>query len=574
MEVVIIITLYSANEVNFDHDGLGILNNVSSCIVTREINGEWSAQLEIDMADRKANRLGEFKILKIPTPSGLQLFRIREIEKNLDTISVYATHIFFDLSDNYILDTNIVDKTRGQAIKQVLNNTNYGHRFTHVNEDKTDINNCRIVRKNVVESLIGSDSNTIISRFGGEIDIDNFNIYSYDQIGRYTNFNIEYSKNLSGIVEIIDMSDVATRIIPIGFDGLMLPEIFVDSDNINDYHAPLVKNVEFNDIKIVTADEAETPDQIVTEAQAQDQLRLAVKDMYSKGVQFATVNYTINFVDLKNTLEYKNYKFLHSINLGDIVNVTHRDLNIIDLECRLSKYSYNALTNEFESVSVGTDVKRLSSDINKINDNLNSSKNNILSKVNGVTGGVDSLNNKVNDVTNDVNSLDNKVNNLDTTVDNRLNVVGNNINTVANRVTVVENDITTIKANINTIEKNIETLDNKVDTKTSKDDVEQIIDDRTDLLRKIHTEEFTTIKDAELTITLPNEFKGRNFTAFVSVTDTMINNDHTLVGFNLKVERIDIANGEVVIVGNKTELDVNNAIVTGAIRGSLMVVAY
>ena len=568
------ITLYSANEVDFSHDGLGILNNVSSCVINRELNGEWSLDLEIDISDRKAHRLGEFKILKAPTPSGFQLFRIREIEKNLDTISVYATHIFFDLADNYILDTNIVGKTRGEAIKHVLNNTNYGHRFTHVNEDKTDINNCRIVRKNVVESLIGSDSNTIISRFGGEIDIDNFNIYSYDQIGKYTNFSIEYSKNLSGITETIDMTDVATRIIPIGFDELMLPEIFVDSDNINDYHAPLVKKVEFNDIKIITADEAETPDQIVTEAQAQEQLRVAVRDMYSKGVQFATVNYTINFIDLKNTLEYKNYKFLHSINIGDIVNVTHRDLNIVNLECRLSKYSYNALTNEFESVSVGTDVKRLSSDISKINDNLNSSKNNILSKVNGVTGGVDSLNNKVNDVTNDVNSLDNKVNNLDTTVDNRLNVVGNNINTVANRVTVVENDITTIKANINTIEQNIETLDKKVDTKTSKDDVEQIIDNRTDLLRKIHTEEFTTIKDAELTITLPNEFKGRNFTAFVSVTDTLVNNDHTLVGFNLKVERTDQAAGEVVIVGNKTELDNNNAPVIGEIKGNLMVVAY
>ena len=567
------ITLYSANEVDFSHDGLGILNNVSSCVINRELNGEWSLDLEIDISDRKAHRLGEFKILKAPTPSGFQLFRIREIEKNLDTISVYATHIFFDLSDNYILDTNIVDKTRGEAIKHVLNNTNYGHRFTHVNEDKTDINNCRIVRKNVVESLIGSDSNTIISRFGGEIDIDNFNIYSYDQIGKYTNFSIEYSKNLSGITETIDMTDVATRIIPIGFDELMLPEIFVDSDNINDYHAPLVKKVEFNDIKIITADEAETPDQIVTEAQAQEQLRVAVRDMYSNGVQFATVNYTINFIDLKNTLEYKNYKFLHSINIGDIVNVTHRDLNIVNLECRLSKYSYNALTNEFESVSVGTDVKRLSSDISKINDNLNSSKNNILSKVNGVTGGVDSLNNKVNDVTNDVNSLDNKVNNLDTTVDNRLNVVGNNINTVANRVTVVENDITTIKANINTIEQNIETLDKKVDTKTSKDDVEQIIDDRTDLLRKIHLEEFTTIRDAELTITLPAEFKGRNFTAFVSVTDTMINNDHTLVGFNLKVERIDQATGEVVIVGNKTELDQQNALVTGEIKGTLMVIS-
>ena len=177
------ITLYKDNEINFEHDGLGILNNVSSCIVNREINGEWALEMEIDLSDIKAKRIKEFDILKVPTPSGLQLFRIKEVEKNIDTISVYATHIFFDLADNYILDTNIVDKTRGQAIKQLLNNTNYQHNFKHSNEDITPINNCRVVRKNVVEAIIGTDDNSIINRYSGEIDIDNFNIYSLEHIG-------------------------------------------------------------------------------------------------------------------------------------------------------------------------------------------------------------------------------------------------------------------------------------------------------------------------------------------------------------------------------------------------------
>ena len=115
------ITLYSANENNFEHDGLGVLDNVSRCVITREINGEWSLELDIDILDKKAWRISEFKVLKVPTPSGLQLFRIKEVEKGVDTLSVYATHIFFDLADNYILDTNIVDKSRGQAIKQLLN---------------------------------------------------------------------------------------------------------------------------------------------------------------------------------------------------------------------------------------------------------------------------------------------------------------------------------------------------------------------------------------------------------------------------------------------------------------------
>ena len=554
------ITLYKDNEINFEHDGLGILNNVSSCIVNREINGEWALEMEIDLSDIKAKRIKEFYILKVPTPSGLQLFRVKEVEKNIDTISIYATHIFFDLADNYILDTNIVDKTRGQAIKQLLNNTNYQHNFKHSNEDITPVNNCRVVRKNVVEAIIGTDDNSIINRFGGEIDIDNFNIYSLNQIGIKTNFYIEYSKNLTGIVESIDITNVATRIIPIGFDGIMLPEVFIDADNINNYHAPLIKKYEFSNIKIVTPEEAETPDQIVTEAQAYEQLRASVKKLYDiDKVQYPDISYSINFIDLKNTREYKDFDFLQNVNLGDIVKVTHRDLNIINLDCRLSKYSYNALTGEYESVEVGTTTKKISNDIMKFNENLNTNKNQILGSISGVSNGVNSLNNKVNNVTNDIGDLDNKVNILDITLNNK--------------ITNVENSVVNINTEVNNLNQKVTDLTNEVNTKTNKDDVEKIIDDRTDLLKNIHIEEFTTIKDAELTIQLPAEYAGKEFAAFVSVTDTMINNDNKLIGFNLKVERIDQATGEVVIVGNKTELDQQNALVTGEIKGTLMVIS-
>ena len=554
------ITLYKDNEINFEHDGLGILNNVSSCIVNREINGEWALEMEIDLSDIKAKRIKEFDILKVPTPSGLQLFRIKEVEKNIDTISVYATHIFFDLADNYILDTNIVDKTRGQAIKQLLNNTNYQHNFKHSNEDITPINNCRVVRKNVVEAIIGTDDNSIINRYSGEIDIDNFNIYSLEHIGQKTNFYIEYSKNLTGIVESIDITNVATRIIPIGFDGIMLPEVFIDADNIKNYHAPLIKKYEFSNIKIVTAEEAETPDQIVTEAQAHEQLRASVKNLYeNEKVQYPTINYTINFIDLKTTREYQQYKFLQNVNIGDIVKVTHRDLNIINLDCRLSKYSYNALTGEFESVEVGTTTKKISSDIMKFNDNLNTNKQQIMGSISGVTNGVNSLNNKVNNVTNDIGDLDNKVGILDISLNNK--------------ITNVENEVINVKTAVNNLDQKVTDINTKLDTKTNKDDVEKIIDNRTDLLRNIHIEEFTTIKDDELIIKLPAEYVGKDFQAFVSITDTLINNDNKLIGFNLKVERIDQAAGEVVIVGNKTEIDQQNIIVTGEIKGSLMVIA-
>ena len=35
------ITLYKYNETDFNHDGIGILKDAISCIVERELNGNW-----------------------------------------------------------------------------------------------------------------------------------------------------------------------------------------------------------------------------------------------------------------------------------------------------------------------------------------------------------------------------------------------------------------------------------------------------------------------------------------------------------------------------------------------------
>lgn len=46
------------------------------------------------------------------------------------------------------------------------------------------------------------------------------------------------------------MSEVATRIIPQGYNGLLLPEFYIDSLNIGAYFQPLVAHIKFEDIKV------------------------------------------------------------------------------------------------------------------------------------------------------------------------------------------------------------------------------------------------------------------------------------------------------------------------------------
>ena len=378
------ITLYKYNEIDFSHDGIGILKDTISCIVERELNGNWFLNLEYPLIGDKAELIKEHCILKVPTPSGLQLFRIKEIEKDMESINVYAEHIFFDLAKNFIKDTNIVAKTRSEAIKQILNSTLNPHKFKYVGTDNnTTQKNLRIVRKDGVSALLGSEDNTVINRYGGEIDIDNFNISSKDQIGKNTNLVIEYAKNLTGITENVDMSDVTTRIIPQGANELLLPEYFIDSPNVGSYYQPLVSHMEFSEVEVVNKDEATADKPEFSQDQAYAELRRLVRELYDNGIDKPTYTYDISFIDLSNTVEYKSFKDMYSLNLGDIVRVRHKDMNL-DLDCRIRNYKYNSLINEFENLQVGTIKKSISLNIQKVQAEVVSTKENVLSQVTDV----------------------------------------------------------------------------------------------------------------------------------------------------------------------------------------------
>ena len=371
------ITLYKYNETDFTHDGVGILKDTISCVVERELNGNWFLNLEYLLIGNKAEFIKEHCILKVPTPSGLQLFRIKEIEKDMESINVYAEHIFFDLAKNFIKDTNIVAKTRSEAIKQILNNTLNPHKFKYVETDNnTTQKNLRIVRKDVVSALLGSEDNTVINRYGGEIDIDNFNISSQDQIGKNTNLVIEYAKNMTGILETVDMSDVATRIIPQGANELLLPEYYIDSPYVGSYYQPLVAHMEFNGVAVVSKDEATADKPEFSQEQAYAELRRLVRELYNNGIDKPIYTYDISFIDLSNTVEYKQLKDMYSLNIGDIVRVKHRDMNL-NLDCRIRNYKYNSLINEFENLQVGTVKKSMSLDIQKVQAEVVSTKENL-----------------------------------------------------------------------------------------------------------------------------------------------------------------------------------------------------
>ena len=240
------IKIYEFNEENFDNNGLGILIP-SSAIITRTLN---DMKYYIDLK-HPFDEFGKWKLLQEDRiiKANNQLFRIKHVVKTLSDITVYAEHIFFDLQNNFIEDTNIVEKNGLLAINQLLNNTSYKHHFIGTS-DITIKSNSRMVRKNVVSALIGDDENSFINRWGGELDMDWFTFEINKKIGRDNGYTISYGKNLTGLNAKFDMTNVVTRIRPVGFDGIELSgNKYVDSHLINNYAMPIIREYKYENVK-------------------------------------------------------------------------------------------------------------------------------------------------------------------------------------------------------------------------------------------------------------------------------------------------------------------------------------
>jgi len=95
------ITLYNGNETDFTHNGLGALSKCISAISSRELNGQWILTI-IHPLDGNYNLIQAGQIIKAPTPSGYQLFRIYKVDEDLNKITIRCNHIFYDLSQRIV----------------------------------------------------------------------------------------------------------------------------------------------------------------------------------------------------------------------------------------------------------------------------------------------------------------------------------------------------------------------------------------------------------------------------------------------------------------------------------------
>lgn len=349
------LVIYESTATTFDTLGLGVLRDVKSDpLITEELNGTYTLEFEYAMKGFLSEKLVEGNIIKAKN----QAFRIWNIKKNIETIKILAKHIFFDLSKNFVDDVAPTNLNAQGALEWILNKTQYSNNFV-VNGDCSQIASARYVEKNVIDAIYNED-NAILKRFGGELELDNYNVYIHSQRGTDTNFSIRYAKNLTGIDFNLDFETVATRICAQGKDDLHLDTKYIDSPLINNYFMPFYKKVEF-DIGI---------DENTTEEQAKEQLLNAVNKLFNNGIDIPTISIKIDFIELSKCIEYAKYSNLESCKLGDTVQAIIPLLNL-NIKTRIVKTVFNCELDRYVTLELGNVIPNFVSETSKATETIN-----------------------------------------------------------------------------------------------------------------------------------------------------------------------------------------------------------
>lgn len=339
------IKIFDANDRNFATAGnIVVLPLKCKEVKKKSLNG-WYIEVEIPIKYKDYIAKDKLCVLKTKSKLNPQAFRIGEnIKKTNRKITFTANHVMFDAKDYFLVDVRPTNLNGLNALNYINERTDNISPFK-IYSNVENVNTAYFIRKNLLEAWA-----TIEERWNGAFDADNWNISFLQNVGHDNGESIIYGKNMQSMEIYEDWSNVVTRLYPVGYNELMLPEKYIESDV--QYEKPYTKTVDF---QTNLEQEEQTEENLVTE------LRTNATN-YLEENKYPKVSYTTKS-DINNNME-----------IGDIIQVLHP---LVSIKTEVLEYEYNSITKKITSLTFGNFTRDVKAKFDNIKNTINQISQNV-----------------------------------------------------------------------------------------------------------------------------------------------------------------------------------------------------
>lgn len=336
--------LYEKNETSFTTNGIGRLMDTTRCICTEERNGEYEIELEYAVSGKLFDEIKHSRII-VAKPSQNeppQAFRIYKISKPMmnGLITVNAHHISYQL--NNIPVSPFSASSLSVSLQMLKSHSMENNPFTF-STDKSSTVPCGMSVPTMCRSMMGGHEGSILDRYGGEWHFDNYTCELLNARGSDNGVTIRYGKNLTDLEQEENIENTYTGIVPFWQAS--------DSDECvyaSAVYASTADAFPFHKTNII--DFSQNFDAKPTSAEL---TTIAQQYIVDNNIGHPVVSLNVNFIDLANSVEYKDIAPLETISLCDTVTVIFEKLGIEE-KAKVVRTEWDVLNEKYESIQIGS----------------------------------------------------------------------------------------------------------------------------------------------------------------------------------------------------------------------------
>ena len=360
--------LYDYAEKDFVTNGVGRLSDCISCVVTEERNGIYECEFEYPMDGAHFSEIKEGMIIACTHDDAgdIQPFDIYGHSAPINgVVTFYAHHVSYRLSNAVVMPFTATSCV--EAILAIPNNLANGSEFSFWTNKGTAGDYENKVPTNA-RGLLGGQQNSLLDVYGtGDYEFDKFMVRLYTNRGADTGVEVRYGKNLIDLKDDLSEETSYNAVVPywLSADG----ELVTLDEKLLVYNGAIYKTTYLTDHELVilrteTDEPIEVRYRVINakplnmsdafeEAPTQEQLRTAAASRFENtSAWLPNHNLTVDFVQLWQTEEYKDFAPLQRVRLCDTVSVYHPVLGISAKE-KVVKTTYNVLLDRYDSIELG-----------------------------------------------------------------------------------------------------------------------------------------------------------------------------------------------------------------------------